>query len=124
MQDIPAIITNLLTVACLLFGLFFLFVGGLGLVKLPDLYNRIHAASKCVTLGISGFLIAAALGLSLAPDAQPIHIITKVVLVIIFQFVASPVGAHLLGKAAHLDGAHKYRDTITDELAEDREKVL
>lgn len=123
MQDIPFIITNLLTTAFLLFGLFFLFVGGLGLVKLPDLYNRIHAASKCVTLGISGLLIASALSLSLAPDAEPIHIITKVILVIIFQFVASPVGAHLLGKAAHLDGAEKYSDTITDELAEDRERV-
>ena len=117
------IIANLLTVAFLLFGLFFLFVGALGLVKLPDLYNRIHAASKCITLGISGLLIAAAIGLSISPHADPIHIITKVILVIIFQFVASPVSAHLLGKAAHLDRAPKYPRTVTDELDEDRSKV-
>jgi multicomponent Na+:H+ antiporter subunit G len=123
MHDILLILAHILTLAFLLFGLFFMFVGALGLVKLPDLYNRIHAASKCITLGISGLLLAAAIGLSLTPDAQPLHIITKAGLVILFQFIASPVSAHLLAKAAHLDRAPKYPDTITDELEEDRALV-
>lgn len=123
MADIAFILCNLMTTAFLLFGLFFLFVGSLGLVKLPDLYNRIHAASKCVTLGITGLLIAAGIGLCLNPEANPVYVVSKVILIIAFQFIASPVGAHLIAKAAHLDRIKKYEKTIADELDEDRAKV-
>jgi len=112
----------LMMVAFLLFGLFFLTVGAYGLVKLPDFYNRMHAASKCMTLGITGLLIAAAIGLSMNPDADPLHVVTKAGLVIIFLYIASPVGAHLITKAAHLDGAAKHANTLHDDLAEDQAK--
>jgi len=123
MSDTVHMILCLMVVAFMLFGLFFLGVGAFGLVKLPDFYNRMHAASKCMTLGITGILIAAAIGLSMNPDANPVHIVTKVLLVIVFQYIAAPVGAHLLTKAAHLDGAAKHVDTHHDALAEDRSKV-
>lgn len=113
-------ILDLLTVAALLFGLFFMTVGAVGLLRLPDFYHRVHAASKGVTLGITGLLIAAMFNLSTHEDATPINFITKVVLVILFQFVANPVGAHLLAKAAHLDGCYKWPGTLSDELEEDK----
>ena len=110
---------NLLTVAALIGGLFFMTVGVVGLWRMPDLYNRIHAATKGVTLGIAGLLLAAAFSLTTLEEATPINIITKVALVILFQFVANPVGAHLLAKAAHMDRCPTWTGTLIDELEED-----
>ncbi|MEM6561777.1 MAG: monovalent cation/H(+) antiporter subunit G [Planctomycetota bacterium] len=122
-----AIILNLLSAAALVFGLFFLFVGALGIFRLPDAYNRMHAASKSITLGIVSLLLAAVLHLS-APDgdmsrADVIGAITKAILVIIFQFIAAPVASHMLAKAAHMDGAGQAPSTAADELAEDHAPV-
>jgi len=110
---------DLLTVAAMLFGVFFMTVGAVGLARMPDLYHRMHAATKCVTLGIAGLLIAAAISLITLEEASPVDLITKVLLVIVFQFVANPVGAHLLSKAAHLDGCNPWQGTLSDELEED-----
>jgi multicomponent Na+:H+ antiporter subunit G len=122
-NDVLAMILNLLAAATLLGGLFFLFVGAVGVYRLPDAYNRIHAASKSITLGIIGVLLAAVLHLS-APDddytfGEAVAAATKAVLVIAFQFVAAPVASHMLARAAHLDGAPQYKGTMEDDLAED-----
>ena len=119
-----AIVFNLLAAATLVLGLFFLFVGAVGVFRLPDAYNRMHAASKSITLGVIGVLLAAVLHLS-APDrgyayGEAVAAATKAVLVIAFQFVAAPVATHMLAKAAHLDNAPKFRGTLEDDLQEDR----
>ena len=101
-------------------GILFMTLAPLGLLRLPDFYNRMHAATKAITLGIVGLLIAGAIKASTNPDVAPIEVITKILLVIMFQFVANPVGAHLLSKAAHLDGCPKWSGTISDDLDEDR----
>ena len=130
-------ILDILTIAALLFGLFFLFIGALGLWRLPDLYNRMHAASKCTTLGISGLLVAAVVHFVTLYSSTRIDTIdgtepawetlvgaaTKAALVIIFQFTAAPVGAHMLARAAHVDRAAKWKGTLGDELEEDRPPV-
>jgi len=119
MHPISSLILDLLTAIALLSGLFFMSVGAIGLWRMPDFYHRMHASAKGVTLGISGLLLGAMFSLSRHEDASSIDIITKVTLVILFQFVANPVGAHLLAKAAHLDGCAKWQGTLSDELEED-----
>lgn len=124
-----AAVFDILTVAALLFGLFFLFIGALGIWRLPDLFNRMHAASKCGTLGLCGLLCAgvlhfARLYLSTESAAEPtwetlVGAATKAALVILFQFTAAPVGAHMLARAAHLDRAAKWDGTLADELDQD-----
>ena len=118
----PAIrmLLDLLTVGFLLFGLFFMSVGALGIVRMPDMYHRMHAATKGVTLGIVGMLIAGAFALIMQESASPFRIVTLIGLVILFQFVANPVGAHMLAKAGHLDGCPRCQLTLSDELEEDR----
>ena len=113
---------DLITFFFLAFGLFFMTVGAVGLLKLPDMYHRMHAATKGVTLGISGMLLATLFYLPAHQDASAIEICTKIVLVILFQFVANPVGAHLLAKAAHLDGCPMWEGTLSDELGEDADR--
>ena len=110
---------NILSVLFLAFGVFFMMVGALGLVRMPDVYHRMHAATKGVTLGISGMVLGAAFSASHVGIVPPYQIITTVTLVIMFQFVANPVGAHMLAKAAHLDGAPPWEGTQSDELHED-----
>jgi multicomponent Na+:H+ antiporter subunit G len=124
-------ILNVLTTLSAIFGLFFMFVGAVGIWRLPDFYNRTHAASKCVTLGISGLLVATVLhfaSLSASPQrhGQSWDFVvagTKAVLVIIFSYAATPVGSHMLARAAHLDGARKDGRTLGDELEADRARL-
>lgn len=111
---------DLVVVFFLLAGLFFMFVGAVGIVRLPDVYHRMHAATKGVTLGIAGLLLAGAIALATLDGADAGAIVTRVVLVILFQFIANPVGGHLLSKAAHLDGCEPWTGTLSDELEEDR----
>lgn len=114
------VLYDLLCLLALLAGLFFLFVGALGTYRLPDAYNRMHAASKCLTLGVSGVVIAAGFYLASLPDANVLAVFTEVTVVLIFQFIAGPVGSHILAKGAHLAGVRGCKETIGDELAEDR----
>lgn len=110
-------ITNLLACFFLLAGLFFMLVGAIGIIRLPDTYNRLHAASKCSTLGLLGLLLAALFHLG------TIAVVTKVFITVLFAFVATPVGSHILAKAAHHDRAPKWEGTLSDELEEDKQKT-
>jgi multicomponent Na+:H+ antiporter subunit G len=120
MPPTATLILDLFTCAFLLFGLFFMTVGALGIVRMPDVYHRMHAATKGVTLGIVGMLVAGAFALIMQESASPFRIVTLIALVILFQFVANPVGAHMLAKAGHLDGCPRWDKTLSDELEEDR----
>ncbi len=100
----------------LLGGVFFMFVGALGVVRLPDAYHRIHAASICVTLGLSAMLIAACFHLGAA------SILMKSLITIAFIFVATPIGSHMLSKAAHDTNLDQWDHTLSDEFAEDKAK--
>lgn len=103
------LILDILTILMLLVGFFFMFVGALGVLRLPNVFNRMHAASKCVTLGITGMLLATVLHfarLYAAPDGEApawealVGAGTKAVLVIVFLYTAAPVGSHMLARAA------------------------
>ena len=95
-------------------GLFFMLVGALGVLRFPDAYQRIHAASKCTTLGLAGMLVAALL------HVWTLDIAGKAIMVIVFTFVASPIGSHLLAKAAHHANIDQWPETLSDELAQDK----
>jgi monovalent cation/proton antiporter MnhG/PhaG subunit len=98
----------------LLIGLFFMLVGAVGLHRLPDAYNRLHGASICVTLGLTGMLVAA------AEELGSWAVVSKALMTIVFTFVATPIGSHLLAKAAHHGRLEQWEKTLGDELAEDK----
>lgn len=110
------VLNDLATVFFLLSGLFFLAVTGLGLYRMPDFYHRMHAATHGATLGLMGLLLAALFYFPTHMACAPAVIAAKVVLAITFQFLANPVGGHMLAKAAHLDGCPKWEHTRFDEL--------
>lgn len=92
------VITTVLTIFFLVAGLFFMLVAGLGMVRMPDLYTRMHAATKASTLGISGIALAALIYLG------DYTATTRVILIILFFFLTAPIGAHALAGAAYVTG--------------------
>ncbi len=133
-----SVILNLLTVAALVIGLFFMLVGAIGVWRLPDVYHRMIASSKCITLGITSMLLASVLHMAaevkvdgmeeMASSTEVSHpsavgAATKAILVIIFQFIAAPVAANILACAAHRDKVALWEKTLSDELDEDSTPV-
>lgn len=107
-------LADILAALCLSAGLFFLLVGAIGIVRFPDAYNRMHASSKCSTLGLLGLLLGAVFHLG------TLAVTTKALLTIVFAFVATPVGTHILARAAHMDGLRQWGKTLSDDLMVDR----
>lgn len=86
--------TDLLSALLVIAGGFFLIVGGLGLVRLPDLFTRLHAAGVGDTLGVALFV----LGFMFLVDLGSVTV--KLVLVLLFLLLTGPVATHALAKAA------------------------
>lgn len=84
----------------------------IGLYRLPDIYARMHAATKSVTLGIALCLIGAAL------RVDDVAVVTKLLLAAVFQLATAPVSGHLLGRAAHDTGAAQSIYTVMDDLGD------
>lgn len=89
-----------------------------GLIRLPDVYLRSHAATKSATLGVLVILIGAFLYFMIYMD----HISAKLLLGIAFVFLTSPVAGHLNGRAAHRSGVPLWEGSIQDELKHARSK--
>jgi multicomponent Na+:H+ antiporter subunit G len=96
-------------------GLAFDLFGCLGLIRLPDVYNRLQASTKCVTLGTCGILF----GLFLFKGFTAAGI--KAILCIIFILLTSPVSAHALARGAHKSGVKLWDKSVCDKYAEDKE---
>jgi len=91
-------ITNALGAMCLAAGAFFVLVGCLGLVRMPDLYTRMHAASVTDTLG-AGLVL---LGMMLHAGATLVSV--KLFILGLLIFFTSPTASHALARAAHARG--------------------
>lgn len=91
-------IQNILTIVLICAGIFFMFVGSVGVIRLPDFYSRTHAVSKSDTLGISLIII----GLIIFEGFTQSSL--KLGLVLIFVSLANPIGTHALGRAAYRRG--------------------
>ncbi|EJN60386.1 hypothetical protein HSB1_09890 [Halogranum salarium B-1] len=89
---------ELLIVALAAGGVFFGFVAAVGVIRLPDLYTRAHAASKSDTLG--AVLSLAAVSLVFGADIATV----KAVFLVVFMFVTNPTAAHAITRAAYDQG--------------------
>jgi multicomponent Na+:H+ antiporter subunit G len=103
-------VNDFLSGALLLVGAGFLLLASIGILRMPDLFNRMQTASKAATLGISCILLAVALRMEDAGLAL------RCVLTIVFFFLTAPVAAHIIGRAAYFVGVPLWKETIADEL--------
>ena len=97
-------------------GLVFDFFGCLGLIRLPDVYNRLQASTKCVTLGTCSILF----GLFLFKGVSAAGI--KAILCILFIVLTAPVSAHALARGAHKSGVKLWEKSVCDKYAEDESR--
>ena len=101
---------DLLSAALMMTGVAFAVIAAIGLVRLPDLFSRMHAATKPTTLGLALVLLGAALRVETGGDAA------KLLLVGAFTFLTAPVGAHVLGRSAYRAGIGGLEHLVVDEL--------
>ena len=105
---------DVIVAVLLLGGVSLAFLAALGLQQFDDVFARMHAATKPATLGLVMILLATALRLG---DSGAV---TKLVLVMVLQFITAPVGAHMVGRAAYRAGTELSERTQIDELAAQR----
>ena len=92
-------------------GLAFDVFGCIGLVRLPDVYNRAQAATKCVTLGTCAILIGVAI-LGFGHANAPMGV--KAILGAVFILLTSPVAAHAICRGAYVSGVPLWNGSVED----------
>ncbi len=102
---------NIIIIFLLLFGTFFIFSSALGIIRFPEVYTRLHAATKAPTLGIISILLAAFLFLYGSHQL----VSGKLILAIVFILLSSPVAGHMLSRAAYKSGIRPFLRHRDDE---------
>jgi multicomponent Na+:H+ antiporter subunit G len=105
-------VRDVVSAVLLLTGVALAAVAALGLVRFPDVFSRMHAATKPSTLGLLLITVGAAVRMEEGSDA------VKLLLVAAFQFVTAPVAAHMIGRAAYRSGAGAQDELVVDDLRE------
>ena len=91
-------------------GAAFALVAAIGVIRLPDIYSRMHAASKAGTVGSGAMLIA------LAVFADEPATTLRALAAVAFVMLTAPVSAHLLAKAAYSAGYRLWDKSVVDEM--------
>jgi multicomponent Na+:H+ antiporter subunit G len=94
----------------LVLGALFCLLAAIGVLRLPDLYTRLHAASKAGAVGGGLILIAVALA---SLDAA---VFMRAVIGVLFLLLTTPVSAHLLARSSYLTGYRAAKTTVRDDM--------
>lgn len=100
---------------CIIVGVLFDIFGCIGLVRFPDVYNRLQAATKCVTLGTLLLLFGVGIMSGLGPTSA------KALICAIFILITSPTAAHAIARGAYLSGIKLWPGSIVDQYGRDKE---
>ncbi len=111
-EIIEAIVLVMILIGTLLNAL-----SSLGFIRLPDVYNRSHAATKSITLGILFILLGTFIHFLFVDD----YFSVRLLLGIVFVFLTAPVTGHLIVRSAYRFGVKLSDSSVKDELAEDLE---
>ncbi len=109
---LDAVVAILLTV-----GTLFAVIAAVGILRMPDFYMRISATTKASTLGVTFILGATALYFN---DAA---VSGKIIAIIAFIVLTTPVAAHMIGRAAHRSGVPLWAGTVRDDLKDSQENA-
>lgn len=96
----------------ILFGSLISIVSTIGLIRLPDIYTRNHAASKSATLGVLFILF----GTFLFFWQENGYMNSRLILAIVFVFLTAPVAGHLISRAAYNSGVPLWEKSVRDDL--------
>lgn len=88
----------------------FMLLAGVGILRMPDLFMRMQAATKAATLGAGCMLLAVAVHFG------DLTVVARTLLVTAFVFLTAPVAAHMIARAAYSVGTPLWKGTLVDEL--------
>ncbi len=100
---------DILSAFLMITGCLAMLTSAIGIVRMPDLFTRMHAASKVGTVGVSCVVLAAATHFAI------LCVVAPVLLTIVFFFATAPVAAHMVGRAAYGTGVRMWEGTVIDE---------
>jgi multicomponent Na+:H+ antiporter subunit G len=101
---------DIISAALIVIGGAFMLLAGVGILRMPDLFMRMQAATKAATLGAGCMLLAVAVHFG------ELTVVARALLVIAFVFLTAPVAAHMIARAAYSVGTPLWEGTIADEL--------
>ena len=103
----------------ILIGVFFTLLSSIGVLRLPDVYSRVHAAGKSSTFGVISLMIATFL--YFIPEGI---VNMKILLAIVFVFITAPLSALMINRSAYRIGVPLENNSVQDDLKEayDREE--
>ncbi len=88
-------IQNVFSIILIVSGIFFMLVGSIGVIRLPDFYSRTHAVSKSDTLGITLVILGLIIYEGLTMNS------VKLTFIVLFIALSNPIGTHALARAAY-----------------------
>jgi len=100
----------------IIIGILFDIFGCIGLVRFPDVYNRLQASTKCVTLGTILLLVGVAVISGLGATSA------KAIICAVFILITSPTAAHAIAKGAYASGVKLWENSVVDKYAEESKK--
>ncbi|MFA5355862.1 MAG: monovalent cation/H(+) antiporter subunit G [Candidatus Omnitrophota bacterium] len=107
---------EMISLVFIVVGISFDLFGCLGLIRLPDIYSRLQASTKCVTLGTCGILLGVFIKFGFTAAG------VKAIICILFLLLTAPVTAHALAKGAHKSGVRLWKGSVCDKYTEDEKK--
>lgn len=114
-MNLVILIRNIISIILLGIGSFFFIIGFIGLNRFKDTFTRLHATTKCDTLGSGSIILAIILYQGL--DFTSL----KLVLILVFVFISNPTTAHVISKGAHKHGIKPLKEiTEFDRYEESR----
>ncbi|WP_147533537.1 monovalent cation/H(+) antiporter subunit G [Bacillus marasmi] len=105
-------ISHSIIILFIIIGAFLNLAAAYGVVRLPDVYTRNHAASKATTLGVVFLLLATFLFFYIEMNLFQ----SRLILTIVFIFLTSPVSGHLINRAAYNSGVKLWDKSVRDDL--------
>lgn len=91
-------------------GTFFMVIASVGLLRLPDLFTRMHASTKAVSLGVGILLV------SVGAYFGEYGVWTKALVTTVFIFLTAPVASHMIARAGYLTKVPRWEKTVVDEM--------
>ena len=105
-------VIEIASAVAMLVGTFFMVLTGVGLVRFPDVYTRMHAAGKAGTVGVAFSILAPSIYFA---GAEP-FVAVRGVLAIVFQFLTTPGATYLLAHACYVTSYPRHGRTTIDDL--------
>ena len=110
--------TDIIGYILIIIGILFNIFGCIGLVRFPDVYNRLQASTKCVTLGTALLLVGVAVVSGIGPTGS------RAIVCAVFILMTSPTAAHAIAKGAYASGVKLWEQSVVDKYGQEKEKQI